>query len=68
MAVGMMGFRVTHPTDLARFAVDRAFAFRLSAHDVKPGSYTPKVNTMLDQKLRTFNSRVFPSIDSLPVC
>jgi FtsP/CotA-like multicopper oxidase with cupredoxin domain len=67
MAMGMMGFWVTHPKELARFAVDRDFVFLLSAYDVDPGSYTPKVNTMLDQNLWTFNSRVFPGIDSMPV-
>jgi FtsP/CotA-like multicopper oxidase with cupredoxin domain len=67
MAMGMMGFWVTHPKDVARFAVDRDFVFLLSAYDIEPGSYTPKVNTMLDQNLWTFNSRVFPGIDAMPV-
>jgi FtsP/CotA-like multicopper oxidase with cupredoxin domain len=67
MAMGMMGFWVTHPKDLKKFAVDRDFVFLLSAYDIEPGSYTPKVNTMLDQNLWTFNSRVFPGIDSMPV-
>jgi FtsP/CotA-like multicopper oxidase with cupredoxin domain len=67
MAMGMMGFWVTHPKDMAKFAVDRDFVFLLSAYDVEPGSYTPKVNTMLDFNLWTFNSRVFPGIDSMPV-
>jgi len=67
MAMGMMGFWVTHPKELARFAVDRDFVFLLSAYDVDPGSYTPKVNTMLDQNLWAFNSRVFPGIDCMPV-
>jgi len=67
MAMGMMGFWVTHSKDPAKFAVDRDFVFLLSAYDIEPGSYTPKVNTMLDQNLWTFNSRVFPGIDSMPV-
>ncbi|GAB3467699.1 copper oxidase [Massilia terrae] len=67
MAMGMMGFWVTHPKDPAKFAVDRDFVFLLSSYDIDPGSSTPKVNTMLDQNLWTFNSRVFPGIDSLPV-
>ncbi|WP_440963172.1 multicopper oxidase family protein [Massilia sp. GER05] len=67
MAMGMMGFWVTHPKDIARFAVDRDFVFLLSAYDIEPGSYTPKVNTMLDFNLWTFNSRVFPGIDAMPV-
>jgi len=67
MAMGMMGFWVTHPKDHRQFAVDRDFVFLLSAYDIEPGSYVPRVNTMLDQNLWTFNSRVFPGIDSMPV-
>jgi hypothetical protein len=58
---------VTHPKDPSLHAVDRDFVFLLNAYDVEPGSYTPKINTMLDFNLWTFNSRVFPGIDSLPV-
>jgi len=69
MAMGMMGMWVTHPR--ARHpliaAVDRDFCFLLANYDVEPGSYTPKVNTMLEFNLFTFNSRVFPAIDSLNV-
>ncbi|CAN7414539.1 copper oxidase [Pseudoduganella sp. LjRoot289] len=67
MAMGMMGFWVTHPKDPSLHAVDRDFVFLLNAYDVEPGSYTPKTNTMLDFNLWTFNSRVFPGIDTMPV-
>jgi FtsP/CotA-like multicopper oxidase with cupredoxin domain len=67
MAMGMMGFWITHPKDPATFAADRDFVFLLSAYDIEPGSYVPKVNTMLEQNLWTFNSRVFPGIDAMPV-
>ncbi|MRV73685.1 multicopper oxidase domain-containing protein [Duganella sp. FT92W] len=67
MAMGMMGFWVTHPKDPALHAVDRDFVFLLNAYDIEPGSYTPKTNTMLDFNLWTFNSRVFPGIESLNV-
>jgi FtsP/CotA-like multicopper oxidase with cupredoxin domain len=67
MAMGMMGFWVTHPKDPAQHAVDRDFVFLLNAYDIDPGSYTPKTNTMLDFNLWTFNSRVFPGIASMPV-
>ncbi|WEF34975.1 multicopper oxidase family protein [Pseudoduganella chitinolytica] len=67
MAMGMMGFWVTHPKDPRQHAVDRDFVFLLSAYDIEPGSYTPKVNTMLDFNLWTFNSRVFPAIDPMVV-
>ncbi len=65
MAMGMMGFWVTHPRDPGVQRVDRDFVFLLNAYDVDPGSFTPKVNTMLDFNLWTFNSRVFPGIDPM---
>jgi manganese oxidase len=69
MAMGMMGTWITHPKGahplVAR--VDRDFCFLLAGYDIDPGSATPKVNTMLDFNLWTFNSRVFPGIDSLNV-
>ncbi len=67
MAMGMMGFWVTHPKDPNFMRVDRDFVFLLGAYDIDPGSFTPRVNTMLDFNLFTFNSRVFPGIDSLVV-
>ena len=69
MAMGMMGFWVTHPKDRHPLIepVDRDFCFLLNAYDIDPGSYTPKVNTMLDFNLWTWNSRSFPGIDSLNV-
>ena len=35
------------------------------AYDIDPGSYVPKVMTMTDFNLWTWNSRVFPGIDPL---
>ncbi len=67
MAMGMMGFWVTHPKDPALHAVDRDFVFLLNAYDIEPGSYTPKTSTMLDFNLWTFNSRVFPGIEPMNV-
>src|SRR5687768_7135635 len=37
MAMGMMGFWVTHPKDAKLHAVDRDFVFLLAAYDVDPG-------------------------------
>jgi manganese oxidase len=65
MAMGMMGFIVVHPKDPKERAVDRDFVFLVNAYDIEPGSYTPKVNTMLDFNLWTWNSRAFPGIDTL---
>ncbi|MRX10283.1 multicopper oxidase domain-containing protein [Pseudoduganella sp. FT25W] len=67
MAMGMMGFWVTHPRDPKQHAVDRDFVFLLNAYDIDPGSYTPKINTMTDFNLWTFNSRAFPGIDPMVV-
>ena len=69
MAMGMMGFWVTHPK--ARHPlideVDRDFVFLLNAYDIEPGAYTPKIMTMLDFNLWSWNSRVFPGISPLVV-
>ena len=71
MAMGMMGMWVTHPKNPKTLTgyqdCDRDFCFLLNAYDVEPGSATPKVNTMLDFNLWTWNSRAFPGIDPL-VC
>jgi hypothetical protein len=45
--------------------VDRDYVFLLNAYDISPGSYTPKVSTMLDFNLWTFNSRAYPGIDPM---
>jgi FtsP/CotA-like multicopper oxidase with cupredoxin domain len=63
MAMGMMGLFIVHPKDPRQFRVDRDFGFILNAYDIEPGSATPKVNTMLDFNLWTWNSRAFPGID-----
>ena len=67
MAMGMMGLWITHPKAKHPLIseVQRDYAFLLSAYDVAPGSRTPQVNTMLDQNIWTFNSRVFPAISPL---
>jgi FtsP/CotA-like multicopper oxidase with cupredoxin domain len=69
LAMGLMGFWVTHPK--ARHPligeVDRDFCFLLNAYDIDPGSFTPRIMTMLEFNLWAWNSRVFPGIDSLNV-
>jgi len=69
MAMGMMGMWITHPK--ARHPlideVDRDFCFLLAGYDIDPGAYTPKIMTMLDFNLWTWNSRIFPGIDPLVV-
>lgn len=65
MAMGMMGFWVTHPKNPRQHAVDRDYVMLLSSYDIAPGSYTPRTNTMLDFNLWTINSRVFPGLDPM---
>ncbi|WP_342128872.1 multicopper oxidase family protein [Hydrogenophaga sp. OTU3427] len=69
MAMGMMGFWVTHPKAKHPLIseVQRDFCFLLNAYDIEPGSSVPQVNTMLDFNLWTWNSRAFPGIDTLNV-
>jgi FtsP/CotA-like multicopper oxidase with cupredoxin domain len=65
LAMGMAGLFIIHPKDPRQFTVDRDYAFLMNAFDIEPGSATPRVNTMLDFNLWTWNSRVFPGIDPL---
>jgi len=67
MAMGMMGMFVVHPRDRNFRPVDRDFVFIMSAYDIEPGAYLPKVAEMTDFNMWTWNSRVFPGIDTLPV-
>ena len=67
MAMGMMGFFVIHPKDPKFMRVDRDFVFLLNAYDIDPGSYMPKIMTMTDFNLWTWNSRAFPGISHLVV-
>ncbi len=67
MAMGLMGFWVTHPSGKHPLIepVDRDYCFLLNAFDIEPGSATPKIMTMLDFNLWAWNSRIFPGIAPL---
>lgn len=69
MAMGMMGMWVTHPKGRHPMIseADRDFCFLINAYDIEPGSATPRTSTMTEFNLWSWNSRVFPGIDSLPV-
>ena len=67
MAMGMMGMVVVHPRDPNFRPVDRDFVFVMSTYRVDPGTYLPRVNEMTDFNMWTWNARVFPGIDPLPV-
>jgi FtsP/CotA-like multicopper oxidase with cupredoxin domain len=68
MAMGMMGFWVTHPRQQKHPQIDpvqRDYCILLNAYDIDPGSAVPRVSTMLDFNLWSWNSRVFPGIAPL---
>jgi hypothetical protein len=67
MAMGMMGMLVVHPRDPKFRRVDRDFVFIMSAYLIDPGTYLPKVAEMTDFNMWTWNSRVFPGIDVMPI-
>jgi FtsP/CotA-like multicopper oxidase with cupredoxin domain len=67
MAMGMMGMFVVHPRDAKFRRVDRDFVFIMSAYLIDPGTYLPKVAEMTDFNMWTWNSRVFPGIDAMPI-
>lgn len=67
MAMGMMGMVVVHPRDPGFRPVDRDFVFVMSTYRVDPGTYLPRVDEMTDFNMWTWNARVFPGIDPLPV-
>ena len=69
MAMGMMGMWITHPKAKHPLIdeVNRDFCILLNAYDIDLGSYTPKTSTMLEFNLWSWNSRIFPGIDSLNV-
>ncbi len=69
MAMGLMGMWITHPRKKHPLIsdVERDFCIMLNAYDIEPGSSTPKIMTMLDFNLWSWNSRIFPGIDPLVV-
>jgi FtsP/CotA-like multicopper oxidase with cupredoxin domain len=67
MAMGMMGMFVVHPRNPKLHRVDRDFVFLMSSYLIDPGTYLPKVAEMTDFNMWTWNARVFPGIDPLPV-
>ena len=67
MAMGCMGMFIVHPKNPQLHKVDRDFCFLLASYDVAPGTYTPNPSTMTEFNIWSFNSRVFPGIDSMNV-
>lgn len=67
IALGLMGFLIVHPKSPEIAAADRDFCMMLHSWDVEPATATPRVATMLDFNMWTFNSRVWPGTEPLPV-
>jgi len=65
LAMGMYGCLVVHPKDPNQLKVDRDFMFMLASYDIEPGAMTPKISTMTEFNMWTWNNRVFPGIDPL---
>jgi FtsP/CotA-like multicopper oxidase with cupredoxin domain len=65
LAVGMMGLLVIHPRDGEAEPVDRDYAILLHNWALHPGTYRPDPSVMTEFDLWTFNSKVFPAIESL---
>jgi FtsP/CotA-like multicopper oxidase with cupredoxin domain len=65
LAVGMMGLFIIHPRDGEPRRIDRDFAFLLHNFALHPGTYRPDPSIMQDFDLWTFNSKVFPAIETL---
>lgn len=65
LALGMMGFFIIHPKDVEDPSIDRDFALFLHEWRVPIGASTPEPFEMLDFNLFTFNSVLYPKIESL---
>jgi manganese oxidase len=67
IALGMMGFFIIHPRDGDNPPIDRDFAIFLHEWRIPMGAKTPIPFEMLDFNLFTFNSILYPNIESLVV-
>lgn len=67
IAMGMEGFFIIHPKDGDDPKIDRDFAIFLHEWRVPMGAETPIPFEMLDFNLFTFNSVLYPNIESLVV-
>ncbi len=65
LAVGMMGMFIIHPKDGDSYAVDRDYVVLLHNWALHPGTYRPDPSVMQNFDLWTFNSKVFPAIESM---
>lgn len=67
IAMGMEGFFIIHPKDGNDEKIDRDFAIFLHEWRIPMGAKTPIPFEMLDFNIFTFNSVLYPNIESLVV-
>ncbi len=65
MAMGMMGLFIIHPKHGEAVKIDRDYALILHNFALHPGTRRPDPAVMQNFDLWTFNSKVFPAIDSM---
>lgn len=65
MAVGMMGMFIIHPKAGEPRAIDRDYCLLLHNWALHPGTYRPDPSIMVEFDLWTFNSKVFPAIETM---
>ena len=65
MAVGMMGMFIIHPHHGEKTPIDRDYCLITHNWALHPGTYRPDPSILQDFDLWTFNSKVFPAIDSV---
>jgi FtsP/CotA-like multicopper oxidase with cupredoxin domain len=65
IALGMMGFFIIHPKTPEEPPIDRDFAIFLHEWSIPMGTKTPNPFEMLDFNVFTFNSVLYPQIESL---
>lgn len=65
LSVGMMGMFIIHPRQPEPVPVDRDYCLILHNWAIHPGTYRPDPSVLQDFDLWTFNSKVYPAIDSL---
>ncbi len=65
LAAGMMGLFIIHPKAGELHPIDRDYALILHNWALRPGTYRPDPSIMVDFDLWTFNSKVFPAIDTM---
>jgi FtsP/CotA-like multicopper oxidase with cupredoxin domain len=67
LAFGMMGLFIIHPRVAHQPACQADFAFILHNYALHPGSSRPDPSVMTEFDLWTFNSKVYPAIDTMDV-